>query len=58
MNSSLTLFQGNQLNNQVKQNKLQLEENSLLVQEAKNSIVINILGSYLQTLYSKEAIPW
>lgn len=53
----MTLFQGNQLNNQVKQNKLQLEENSLLVQEAKNSIVINILESYLQTLYSKETIP-
>ncbi|SDL26614.1 TolC family protein [Kriegella aquimaris] len=56
INSSMTLFQGNQLNNQVQQNKLLLEENSLLAEEAKNSIVISILESYLQTLYSKEAI--
>tara|TARA_R110002051_G_scaffold137916_2_gene210568 strand:- start:70579 stop:71910 length:1332 start_codon:yes stop_codon:yes gene_type:complete len=55
-NSSVTLFQGNQLNNQVKQNKLLIEQNSLLAQEAKNNIVISILESYLQTLYSKEGI--
>lgn len=56
INSSVTLFQGNQLNNQVKQNKLHIEQNSLLAQEAKNNIVISILESYLQTLYSKEGI--
>ncbi|VXC25226.1 TolC family protein [Maribacter litoralis] len=56
INSSVTLFQGNQLNNQVKQNKLLIEQNSLLAQEAKNNIVISILESYLQTLYSKEGI--
>ncbi|APQ19000.1 TolC family protein [Maribacter hydrothermalis] len=56
INSSMTLFQGNQLSNQVKQNKLLIEQNSLLAQEAKNNIVISILESYLQTLYSKEGI--
>ncbi|MEO9892531.1 TolC family protein [Aurantibacter sp.] len=56
INSSVTLFQGNQLNNQVKQNKLVIEQNSLLAEEAKNSIVISILESYLQTLFSKEGI--
>ncbi|WP_339836937.1 TolC family protein [uncultured Maribacter sp.] len=56
INSSVTLFQGNQLNNQVKQNQLLVEQNSLLAQEAKNNIVISILESYLQTLYSKEGI--
>ncbi|HDZ06034.1 hypothetical protein LCGC14_0129990 [marine sediment metagenome] len=56
INSSVTLFQGSQLNNQVKQNQLLIEQNSLLAQEAKNNIVISILESYLQTLYSKEGI--
>lgn len=56
INSSVTLFQGNQLSNQVKQNQLLIEQNSLLAQEAKNNIVISILESYLQTLYSKEGI--
>lgn len=56
INSSVTLFQGNQLSNQVKQNQLLIEQNSLLAQEAKNNIVISILESYLQTLYTKEGI--
>ena len=45
INSSVTLFQGNQLNIQVKQNQLLVEQNSLLAQEAKNNIVIGILES-------------
>ncbi|WP_289041908.1 TolC family protein [uncultured Zobellia sp.] len=56
VNSSMTLFQGNQLSNQIKQNKLLLEQSTLLEEEAKNSIVISILETYLQTLYSKEGI--
>ncbi|SFR72510.1 TolC family protein [Maribacter stanieri] len=56
INSSVTLFQGNQLSNQVKQNQLLIEQNSLLAQEAKNNIVISILETYLQTLYTKEGI--
>ncbi|MDO6808798.1 TolC family protein [Zobellia galactanivorans] len=56
VNSSMTLFQGNQINNQIQQNKLLLEQSSLLEEEAKNSIVISILETYLQTLYSKEGI--
>ncbi|MBU2946510.1 TolC family protein [Zobellia uliginosa] len=56
INSSMTLFQGNQLNNQVKQNKLLVEQSALLQEEAKNSIVISILETYLQTLFSKEGI--
>ncbi|CAM4398997.1 TolC family protein [Zobellia nedashkovskayae] len=56
INSSMTLFQGNQLNNQVKQNRLLVEQSVLLEEEAKNSIVISILETYLQTLYSKEGI--
>ena len=56
INSSMTLFKGNQLNNQIQQSKLLLEQSTLLEEEAKNSIVISILETYLQTLYSKEGI--
>ncbi|QWX85214.1 TolC family protein [Cellulophaga sp. HaHaR_3_176] len=56
LNSSLTLFQGNQLNNQVKQNKLLLEQSIFQEEIEKNNIALNILETYLQTLYSKENI--
>lgn len=56
INSSLTLFQGNQLNNQIKQNKLLLEQSVFLEDVEKNNIVLNILETYLQALYSKESI--
>lgn len=56
INSSMTLFQGNQLNNQIKQNKLLLNQSILQEEVEKNSIVLSILETYLQTLYSKESI--
>ena len=56
INSSMTLFQGNQLNNQIKQNKLLLEQSLFLEEVEKNNIELNILEVYLQTLYSKESI--
>ncbi len=56
INSSVTLFQGNQISNQIEQNKLILERSSFLEEEVKNSIVVSILETYLQTLYSKEGI--
>ncbi|MEO9571882.1 MAG: TolC family protein [Polaribacter sp.] len=56
INSSVTLFQGNQLNNQQKQNKIFVEQSSLLAEEVQNNIVLTILENYLQALYSKEDI--
>ena len=56
INSSLTLFKGNQINNQIAQSKILLEQSSFLEEEAKNNIVISILERYLQTLFSKEDI--
>lgn len=56
LNSSVTLFQGNQLGNQIKQNAILLEQSVLLAEVEKNNIALNILESYLQTLYSKENI--
>ncbi|MCG1037683.1 TolC family protein [Polaribacter sargassicola] len=56
LNSSLTLFQGNQINNQIKQNKILFDQSIFDAEVEKNNIVLNILETYLQTLYSKESI--
>ncbi|WP_040281738.1 TolC family protein [Psychroserpens damuponensis] len=56
VNSSVTLFQGNQISNQIKQNKLLLEQSAFQEEVEKNNIVLSILEVYLQTLYSKESI--
>ncbi|GAL77839.1 TolC family protein [Algibacter lectus] len=56
INSSVTLFKGNQISNQIKQNKILLEQSIFLEEEAKNSIVISLLENYLQALFSKEDI--
>lgn len=56
INSSVTLFQGNQISNQIKQNKIRVAQSSLLAEEVKNSIVLSLLENYLQALYSKEDI--
>jgi len=56
LNSEMTLFKGNQLSNQIKQNKLFLEQSSYLVEVEKNNIELQILETYLQALYSKESI--
>ncbi|MGY0392479.1 TolC family protein [Bizionia sp. KMM 8389] len=56
INSSLTLFKGNQLNNQIKQNELVLEQRGFEEDVVKNNIVLSLLETYLQILYSKENI--
>ena len=56
INSSVTLFQGSQISNQIKQNKLLFEQSIFQEEVEKNNIVLNILEVYLQTLYSKESI--
>ncbi len=56
ISSAVTLFQGNQLNNQIKQNQLLLKQSIFQGEIEKNSIVLNILEIYLQTLYTKESI--
>ncbi|MBT8281099.1 MAG: TolC family protein [Muriicola sp.] len=56
LNSQLTLFQGNQINNQIKQSKLLLDQSSLFEEEAMNDIRLRITESYVQLLFSKENI--
>jgi len=56
LNSSMTIFQGNQINNQIAQNALLLNQSVFLEEEVKNNIIISILENYLQILYAKEGI--
>ncbi|MDO6435987.1 TolC family protein [Cyclobacterium sp. 1_MG-2023] len=56
INSSMTLYQGNQLNNQIEQNKLLMEQSIFQEEVEKNNIALNILETYLRALYSKESI--
>ncbi|WP_432672971.1 TolC family protein [Flavobacterium sp. SM2513] len=56
INSSMTLFQGNQLNIKIKQNKLLLEQSIFQEEVEQNNITLNILENYLRALYSKESI--
>ena len=56
LNSSMTLFQGNQINNQIEQNELLLNQSVFLEEETKNNIMVSILENYLQILYAKEGI--
>lgn len=56
INSAVTLFQGNQISNQIKQNKLLVNQNSLFVEEAQNNVVLSITEAYVQILYNQEGI--
>ncbi|MCG2462802.1 TolC family protein [Flavobacteriaceae bacterium F89] len=56
VSTSMPLYQGGQINNRIKQGQLLIEQNSFLVEEAQNSIIVSILEAYLQALYNKEQI--
>lgn len=56
INSSMTLFNGNQINNQIKQNRLLIDQSSFYIEASKNNITLNVLEAYLQALYNKEGI--
>ena len=56
LNSSVTLFQGNQINNQIAQNELLVNQSQFLEEEAKNNIILSVLENYLQVLHAKEGI--
>lgn len=56
LNTSITLFQGSQLNNQIDQNALLLDQSALFIEEAKNNITLSLTEAYLQALYYNEAI--
>ncbi|WP_419870241.1 TolC family protein [Chryseobacterium sp. CT-SW4] len=56
LSSSVVLYQGNKMNLQIEKNKMLVDQSSLYQKQAKNSIVLSVLESYLQALYYYEGI--
>lgn len=56
LNAQATLYGGSLLTNQMKQNKLLVQQSDLYVEEAKNNITLSITEAYLMALYYKEGI--
>jgi outer membrane protein len=54
LNSSLTLFNGLELQNTLKRSKLDYMAGKYDVDKIKNDIALNVAADYLQILYSKE----
>tara|TARA_Y100001935_G_scaffold223573_1_gene199111 strand:+ start:9216 stop:10556 length:1341 start_codon:yes stop_codon:yes gene_type:complete len=56
INSNVTLFNGFQISNTIRQNALLAEQSEFLLEETKNSIQLSVMEAYIQALYSKEAV--
>ncbi|MEN2401744.1 TolC family protein [Flavobacterium sp. MC2016-06] len=56
ISSAVTLYQGSTISNQIKQNKLLVDQNSMFVEEAQNNVILSITEAYIQILYNKEGI--
>ncbi|QQT25954.1 TolC family protein [Sphingobacterium spiritivorum] len=54
ISSSYAVFQGFQLVNQVKANKLQLLSDATAVEKAKNDLILSVLTNYLQAITNNE----
>lgn len=56
LNSQMTLYNGGKLNNQIRQQEIISEQNSLYVGETKNSIILSVTEAYLLADYYNEGI--
>ncbi|MBS1745979.1 MAG: TolC family protein [Bacteroidetes bacterium] len=56
VSGQVVLYQGNKLNLQIEQNKLLVDQSKLYQQQAENSIVLEVIQNYLQSLYYAEGI--
>ncbi len=56
LSAQVALYNGNKVNNTIRQNNLLVEQNSLFVKEARNSITLSVTEAYLQALYARESI--
>ncbi|MDF2551449.1 MAG: TolC family protein [Chryseobacterium sp.] len=56
LSGDVTIYQGNKLNLQIEQNKMLVGQSELYQKQAENSIVLNVLDAYLQSLYYYEGI--
>ena len=56
LNSSITLFNGFANKSILAQSKIDLESQSLFLEQMKNDISLNVVNAYLQILFAKEQI--
>ncbi|ACU02884.1 TolC family protein [Pedobacter heparinus] len=54
VSTSVTVFQGFQKLNQIKQNKLLLDADKTNVEKIKNDLVLQVVTAYMQILYNKD----
>lgn len=58
INSSITVYNGGYLNNDIKSKSLSLESANLMVQETSNNITLSITQAFLNILLAKENITY
>jgi len=56
LNSSVSLYNGQKLNNKIKQTELELESGRFYSESVRESVGLNILNAYLQVLYADESV--
>ena len=56
VNSNVSLFNGQKLNNKIKQAELDLESGHYYSEAVKESVGLSILNAYLQVLYADESV--
>ncbi len=56
VNSSVTLFNGGRLNNEIKQSDLSIQGSKYNLETIKESVSLNILNAFLQVLYAEELV--
>lgn len=56
LSSSVTLFQGGQLRNQILQNKYSLEADKSYVEKIKNDLTLSVVTTYLQILTNRDLV--
>lgn len=56
LSSSVTLFQGLQKLNQIKQNKLLFAADKTNTEKIKNDLILQVITAYLQILYNKDLL--
>jgi outer membrane protein len=54
--AQVTLYNGNYINNTIKQNDLLVKQNEFYISEAKNNVTLSVTEAYLMALYYKEGI--
>lgn len=54
--SNMTLFAGNQINNSIKQSKVDLEAGMYNIEATKNSITLNIINLFINVVFNREQV--